>query len=311
MDLRVKEAHMRIKRAWVAELAELSSMTKTEDARLKSFFTLNEDAYIPKFSNFEVVHKRRTVFIGTSNPEGDNTYLRGQTGNTRYLPIEVFRINVEGFQAVREQLFAEALQSYRAHLRDWWQLSSAAESMAQEAREARRQRSVYEDELADWLERTNKTVTWWEQIAEDVLELGKDRWDRRIQMEVTKALKAIGWYKDKRQRLATTPGHREKFIVPWRPGPKTNTRVTSRKLARLVRHPARTTRVAGLSRDDSGVCAPAASLDSRRLSTSIARNGKRPGLPWPSGKAAITAGPRGRRKPSRPAPGSCMTVASP
>jgi hypothetical protein len=40
--------------------------------------------------------------------------------------------------------------------------------------------------------------------------------------------------------------------------PKTNTRVTSRKLARLVRHTARTTRVAGLSRDDSGVCAPAA-----------------------------------------------------
>jgi len=35
------------------------------------------------------------------------------------------------------------------------------------------------------------------------------------------------------------------------------------------------------------------------------------GLPWPSGKAAITAGPRDDEKPSRPAPGSCMTVASP
>jgi len=41
---------------------------------------------------------------------------------------------------------------------------------------------------------------------------------------------------------------------------------------------------------------PASSLDSRRLSTSIARNGKRPGLPWPSGKAAITAGPKGTTK---------------
>jgi predicted P-loop ATPase len=31
-----KEAHMRIKRAWIAELAELSSFSKTEEARLKS-----------------------------------------------------------------------------------------------------------------------------------------------------------------------------------------------------------------------------------------------------------------------------------
>ena len=35
-----------------------------------------------------------------------------------------------------------------------------------------------------------------------------------------------------------------------------------------------------------------------------------PELLWPSGKAAIMAGPRGRRKPSRSVLGCCMTVAS-
>jgi putative DNA primase/helicase len=153
-----KEAHMRIKRAWIAELAELASLTKTEEARLKSFFTMNEDVYIPKYSNLEAIHKRRTVFVGTVNPEGDNTYLRGQTGNTRYLPIAVRDINVEGFQAVRTQLFAEALQYYVDHPDDWWRLSSDGESAAQEAREDRRQRRVYEDDLGLWLERTGETL---------------------------------------------------------------------------------------------------------------------------------------------------------
>jgi putative DNA primase/helicase len=209
-----KEAHMRIKRAWVAELAELASLSKTEEARLKSFFTLNEDAYIPKFSNFEVTHKRRTVFIGTVNPEGDNTYLRGQTGNTRYLPIAVHDINLEGFEAVREQLFAEALAYYRTHPADWWRLSGDGAQAAEEAREERRQRSVYEDDLGAWLERTKRTVTWWEQIAQDYLVLARERWaDRRLQMVVAKALKALGWHKDRRERMGDAG-----LVVPWRPG---------------------------------------------------------------------------------------------
>jgi predicted P-loop ATPase len=79
---------------------------------------MNEDVYIPKFSNFEVVHQCRAVFIGTVNPEGDNTYLRGQTGNTRYLPIGVRDINMEGFEQVRTQLFAEALRYYHDHPHD-------------------------------------------------------------------------------------------------------------------------------------------------------------------------------------------------
>jgi hypothetical protein len=211
-----KEAHMRIKRAWVAELAELSSFSKTEEARLKSFFTLNEDAYIPKFSNFEVVHKRRTVFVGTVNPEGDNTYLRGQTGNTRYLPIPVHNINLEGFEAVRTQIFAEALQHYRDHPNTWWQLSSDGAAVAAEVREERRQRSVYEDDLGAWLERTDRKETWWEEIATDHLELPKDRWNRNIQMSVTNALKALGWVKEKRKRVYV--GGASKLIVPWQPG---------------------------------------------------------------------------------------------
>jgi Virulence-associated protein E-like domain len=213
-DLEGKEAHMRIKSAWVAELAELASFRKTAEARLKSFFTLREDSYVPKFSNYEVVHKRRTVFIGTHNPDGDNTYMTSQTGNTRYLPIAVRDINLEGFEAIRTQLFAEAFQYFRQHPQDWWRLSSDAQAMAQQAREERRQRSVYEDDLGMWLEENHKTVTWWEEIANDHLRLDKRFWTRQLQMEVSKGLRALDWEKQKRERI---PG--VGLVWPWRPGP--------------------------------------------------------------------------------------------
>jgi predicted P-loop ATPase len=179
-------------------------------------YCISQNAYIPKFSNFEVIHKRRTVFIGTVNPEGDNTYLRGQTGNTRYLPVPVRDINLEGFEQVRTQLFAEALQHYRDHPDTWWRLSSDGAAVAAEVREERRQRSVYKDDLGDWLERTGRTVTWWEEIATEHLSLPKDRWNRNIQMAVTQALKALGWVKEKRERVYM--GRESKLVVPWRPG---------------------------------------------------------------------------------------------
>ena len=207
-----KEAHMRVRQAWIAELAELATFNRTEEARLKTFFTLKEDAYIPKFANFEVSHKRRTIFVGTYNPEGDGTYMRGQTGNTRYLPVAVHDIEIEDFLCARDQLFAEALVYYQAHPLDWWQLSSEGEKEAVVEREERRQGSAYESDLGMWLERTKATVVWWERLALEYLELPRDKWsDRRTQMEIAKALYALDWRKGKRERIADVG-----LVVPWR-----------------------------------------------------------------------------------------------
>jgi hypothetical protein len=188
-----KEAHIILQGVWMAELAELSTMGKTEENRLKSFITMQSDDYIPKFSNLSVSRKRRTIFIGTVNPEGDGTYLRGQTGNTRFLPIRVKDIQVEDFEAQREQIFAEALVYYNEHPDTWWQLSTAGALNARVQREARRQGSVYETSLAEWLQ--GKTETTWEEIAEHYLKLeAKEKWkDKGLQMEIAKALRALDW----------------------------------------------------------------------------------------------------------------------
>jgi putative DNA primase/helicase len=186
-----KEAHMMLEGALIAELADLSSYTKTDENRMKALVTARTDSFVPKFANKRVDHPRRTIFIATVNPEGDGAYLKGQTGNTRYLPIPVHDIDLAKFQAIRTQLFAEAKAYYLAHPTDWWQLTCEVDA-AQE-REARRQSSVYEGSLAVWLQ--NKASTTWEEIAEYYLLLeAKERWkDRGLQMEIAKALHALQW----------------------------------------------------------------------------------------------------------------------
>ena len=88
-----KEAHMMLQGALVCELEEMSAYTKTDENRVKALVRAQTDSFVPKFSNKRVDHPRRTIFIGTVNPEGDGTYLKGQTGNTRWLPISTVFTN--------------------------------------------------------------------------------------------------------------------------------------------------------------------------------------------------------------------------
>jgi len=196
-----KEAHMMLEGAWVAELEELSSYTKTDENRMKALVTMQTDSFVPKFANKRVDHPRRTIFIATVNPEGDGAYLKGQTGNTRWLPVQVGTIDVDGFLAQRTQLFAQAKAYYLAHPYDWWHMTSGAEATTE--REVRRQTSVYEGEkLEAWLyaRKISNQLCTWDEVAEDCFQISKDRWNKALQMEIAKALTASSWVRDRTTR---------------------------------------------------------------------------------------------------------------
>lgn len=193
MGLESKEAHMMLRGVWVAELAELDSLSRTEETRLKSFITMREDSYIPKYTNDRVSIPRRTVFIGTTN---EDSYLKGQTGNSRYLPVRLQSpLDISIMSRAREQILAEALVAYQATGARWWQINLEALNEAQEIRDDRRIVNEYEDPLRDWLERRGETRVTWEEIARDFLEIPtKERWkDRSLSMQIAAAMRAIGW----------------------------------------------------------------------------------------------------------------------
>ncbi len=181
---------MMLNGALIAELEELSSYTKTDEQRMKALITMEADSFVPKFANKRVDHPRRTCFIATVNPEGDGSYLKGQSGNTRFLPIAVRDIDIPGFLAIRTQLFAEAHTYYLTHPATWWQLD--CEEDAQGERDERRQAGVYEGQpLRVWLHQRQQCT--WQEVAEQHLQIPKDRWTRALQMEIAKALRAHQW----------------------------------------------------------------------------------------------------------------------
>jgi predicted P-loop ATPase len=150
------------------------------------------------------------VFVGTVNPEG--TYLKGQTGNTRFLPIACTKIWHAPDEAERLQLFAEATHVYQHLTEPWWTEPDAITQLVTDAREQRREASVYEEELDAWLAHKPPGPLIWPLIATHFLRLeNKERWkDRSLQMEVGKALRALGYQPGKVTRDGTG-----KLVRPW------------------------------------------------------------------------------------------------
>jgi predicted P-loop ATPase len=206
-SLESKEAHLMVQGLWVAELSELDSLGRTEETRLKSFISMRADAYIPKFKMTRVHPQRRAIFVGTTN---EHTYLKGVSGNTRYLPFEILQpMDVDYFLQIREQLVAEAMVFYHDHQATWWQITADVHTQAVDERESRRQASIYESDLHDWLitrrfqeaqihEPAYLPVvneTSWAEIASGYLQLdSREKWkDSGLQRQIAQALRATGW----------------------------------------------------------------------------------------------------------------------
>lgn len=211
-----KEAHLMLDGAWLGEFGELHSLSKTDITKLKSFITLEKDSYIPKYSNFRKEVPRRTVFVGTT--EQHTEYLDDQEGNTRFIPIAVGEIDLDGIAKIRDQLFAEAVKEFRDmpphEAREVLHtIPSSCREWLDAQRDERRKHSIYEELLREWWNsgnpeidnarirhkrmRDDVPVTFFsiQEIMALALQIdAPERWkDKSLQMQVAQALRATGW----------------------------------------------------------------------------------------------------------------------
>jgi len=98
-----------IRTSMIIEISELSGMDHKDVNWLKGFITRKVDRARLAYAMLTKDFKRKCVLVGTFNPSGNNTYLRDDTGNRRFWPIECKKIDIEYIKANRGQLWAEAL----------------------------------------------------------------------------------------------------------------------------------------------------------------------------------------------------------
>jgi predicted P-loop ATPase len=137
----VKEA---LRGAWIVELGELASMNKSELDSAKNFLTLTEDTYRVPYGTRSETRPRRLVFAATTN---EAEYLRDQSGNRRFWPVECKSIRLEALVRDRDQVWAEAVARLQRgeprHLRGADEIDAARLEQ-----DKRRERDPWEERVA-------------------------------------------------------------------------------------------------------------------------------------------------------------------
>lgn len=128
-DLADKDAALNLQGKRCAEFAELDQMRRNQIETIKAFVTRQVDNVRPPYGRKTIEIYRQTVFFGTTNKD---EYLKDETGNRRFNPVKVGRLNFKRLEKDREQLWAEAYFLHHNYLEPWLWLDNGAEKFAKE-----------------------------------------------------------------------------------------------------------------------------------------------------------------------------------
>jgi predicted P-loop ATPase len=109
ININDKDAVLTMRSVWVVEMGELGGMRKADVDQLKEFISRQTDRIRLPYGRRTENFPRQCIFIGTTNSD---EFLKDETGNRRFWPIEVTKYDFSSIQRDREQLLAEALVAY-------------------------------------------------------------------------------------------------------------------------------------------------------------------------------------------------------
>ena len=111
-----KSGMEQLRMGWIIELAELSSIKRSDVEQVKNYITRREDIYRAAYGAVVEKYPRQCIFCGTTN---ETNFLKGDTGNRRFwvIPVDAsLRRYTDWLGALiqdRNQLWAEAVQNWR------------------------------------------------------------------------------------------------------------------------------------------------------------------------------------------------------
>lgn len=111
-----KEGMDQLRRSWIIELGELSSIKRSDVESVKAYLSKRVDIYRAAYDRRAAEHPRQCVFCGTTN---EIHFLKGDTGNRRFWVIAIdptLRRHKDWKAAItrdRNQLWAEAVAIWK------------------------------------------------------------------------------------------------------------------------------------------------------------------------------------------------------
>lgn len=208
-----------IKGKLVCEIAELAGLNTASAEHVKRVITRRDEEWIEKWQTLPTRYARRCMLFATTNNE--QFLPLDETGQRRWLPVEVGHLLREHIKRDRDHLWAEGANIYRVRK----QLGlpgvefEAAESLAKGRHGKHEQADVWESAIALWLETPiggpnseilpapgTRPFTAAEVLAGALL-MNKDRMDGKAEKRVSRTLKLLG-YESRTIRIGTATAKR-------------------------------------------------------------------------------------------------------
>lgn len=111
LDERDADLSRKLRGKLIVEMAELSGLRSREVEAQKALITRTHEEWVPKFKELTERFARRCLFIGTTNSAD---ILTDNTGNRRWLPVHVNKVDRDAIARDRDQLWLEAIDLYKA-----------------------------------------------------------------------------------------------------------------------------------------------------------------------------------------------------
>jgi predicted P-loop ATPase len=207
-----KDASSYIRGKWIVELGELAAMQRSEVEIVKAFISRTEERFRPAYGRNEVRYPRQCVFVGTTNR---SDFLRDETGNRRFWPVSVGRVDIDAIERDRDQLWAEAVHRFNGG--ELWWLEGEVAKVASEVQESRVQEDAWRGEIANYL--ATKAQTSIADIAIDALAIEKGRIDTLTKNRILGVLTTLKWTANGRFKTRDRNRDATRYVAPknWPP----------------------------------------------------------------------------------------------
>jgi predicted P-loop ATPase len=200
-DFHTKDASEYLNGKWVVELAELTSVLRSELEDMRRFMTQRVDEYRPAYGRKKIYRPRRCILSGSTNRDD---YLRDAQGERRLWPVVCGKnIDVLGIERDRDILWKEAYDAFNRG--EGWYLDPILSSHATREQKER----VEVDPL---LEKVAEIVGDMDEVAPryvfDILGIPPTQWGK-MKRSMSSMLVLLGYERDKERKYFKAGQYRD------------------------------------------------------------------------------------------------------